>query len=1032
MFYKYQSHSLTDLAHKLSELTAAQDSNPMQPTWIVVQNNEVKEWLSLQVAEQNGISGNIKFIFPSEFIWMIYRLKHTEVPQALPSDLNALQWTLFELFGESREILDDIPHIKGTEVSKSRRFQLAGQIADVFDQYQVYRPDMISSWKEGRLITRQSDEQWQLKLWRTLEEYWAAKSKTENIPTRALAHQRVKNWLDNGDNDLLIGLPEHIFVFGLSHISQPFMEVLTRISGYKKVHFFNRNIELKSISQECKELFDGWNAPHQGQNQLLNELVKECGYEVAEYEVGKHKDELKHIEIHSCHGVRRELEVLKDEILHFLDQHPHLKASDILILVPDAEQYAPLLEAHFSEINDAEGHNLPLTRLHWKQSQLNEHSLLSLLDLLNSSFKPSSVIDVISLEPVKKRFDFSDDDIDLLEVWIRSNRVFRGLGDSFNDAFSWQKGINQLITGAVMSPDHLESFKGLVPVVELSASDEMNLAAKFSSFIHALKSVAEETRENKTPEQWLFLVEQMCKTLIIDPENEDKEPSIYRTISRIKEHIAYTEGKEVVPFSLFRNWLKGRITASNSSSGRFGQGITVSTYIPYRSVPFNFIAVLGLNEGVFPRRSVRPEFDLIYKEPRTGDRILSEDDTYLFYEILSSARDHLHISYKGQDLKSEMDRLPSMLVQQLKESLPEDQITLTRHRLHAFNPGYFLEEHGKQGQKLRKSYDDKQKAVADKIRNSLNKTADFRLDKIDSPEIFKVKNLAIHDLISFYTHPANYMLKNELGVNYSINMDEVQDREKFKLKGLDKYKVDDLLYVSIQQEVSDSQIFDYVTKAGYIPSMLKGKKAFDIEYDKPLGLLNEVSQFTKKDDQSFALRFTYKGVQIYGNVNGLYGNSLVLHRVGQRRESHEIEQWLLHNALLAGGYPIKESYYLSFDKNNAIEVNRINSRAIDENLFENLLEWYLGDSSILDKMNFFPKTSKTYTEVLLKTEDEEKALNKALAAYTPSNYNKYAEGAEESNIVVWRNLNPFMRSSFSKNALLFWKPYLKALEDSNE
>ncbi len=1032
MFNKYQSHSLTDLAHKLSELTAAQDSNPMQPTWIVVQNNEVKEWLSLQVAEQNGISGNIKFIFPSEFIWMIYRLKHTEVPQALPSDLNALQWTLFELFGESPQILDDIPHIKGTEVSKSRRFQLAGQIADVFDQYQVYRPHMISSWKEGRFITRQSDEQWQLKLWRTLEEYWAAQSKTENIPTRALAHQRVNKWLKGGDNDLLTGLPKHIFVFGLSHISQPFMEVIARISGYKEVHFFNRNIELVTTSQESKELFDSYNEPHNDQNQLLDKLVKECGYEVAEYEVGKQKDELKHIEIHSCHGVRREVEVLKDEILHYLDQHPHAKASDVLILVPDAEQYAPLLEAHFSEINDAEGHNLPLTRLHWKQSQINEHSLLSLLDLLNSSFKSSSVIDVIGLEPIKKRFEFSDDDIDLLEDWIRSNRVFRGLGDSFNDPFSWQKGINQLITGAVMSPGYLESFKGLVPVVELSASDEMNLAAKFSSFIHALKSVAEESREHKTPERWLLLVEEMCKTLIIDPENEDKEPSIFRTISRIKEHISYTEGKEVVPFSLFRNWLKGKINTSNSSSGRFGQGITVSTYIPYRSVPFNFIAVLGLNEGVFPRRSVRPEFDLIYKEPRTGDRILSEDDTYLFYEILSSATDHLHISYKGQDLKSEMDRLPSMLVQQLKESLPEDQITLTRHRLHAFNPGYFLEEHGKQGQKLRKSYDDKQKAVAAKIRNSLNKTADFRLHKIGSPEIFKVKNLAIHDLKSFYTHPVNYMLINELGVNFNMNMDEVQDREKFKLKGLDKYKVDDVLYESIQQEVSDSQIYDYVNKAGYIPDMLKGKKVFEIEYEKTLELLNEVSRLTKEDERYFELRFTYDGVQIYGNVDGLYGNSLVLHRVGQRRESHEIEQWILHNALLAGGYPLKDSYYLSFDKHDAIEINRINSRAIEDNYFETLLEWYLADSSLLDKLNFFPKTSKTYTEVLLKTDDEEKALNNAISAYTPNNYNKYSEGADESNKVVWRNLNPFMRSSFSKNALLFWKPYLKTLEDSNE
>jgi exodeoxyribonuclease V gamma subunit len=810
------------------------------------------------------------------------------------------------------------------------------------------------------------------------------------------------------------------------------MDVIVGISGHKDIHFFNRNIETDQPYEECKLLLENWKEPYEAQDQLLNKLIKESGYKFEEIEIGTRSENLTNIELHSCHGNRREIEVLKDEVLRFLDNHPDAEVSDILILVPDADEYAPLLETHFSEKNTSENQSLPLSRLHRKQSQLNEHSLICLLDLLNSSFKPSSVVDVMSLEPVKTHFEFNDDDIDLIEDWILSNRIYRGMGDTFNGPFSWQKAVNQLIAGAVMAPDYLESFSGLVPVVELSTGDEMALAAKFSSFIHALKNVTEEIETDETPEKWLALVEKMCRELIIDPENENKEPSIFKTLARLKEHIAYSEGKKTVPFSLFRNWLKEQVNTSNSSSSRFGQGITVSTYIPYRSVPFRLIAILGLNEGVFPRRAVRPEFDLIYKEPKTGDRIQSDDDTYLFYEILSSASDHLHISYKGQDLRSEMDRLPSMLVQQLKESLPEDHISLYRHRLHSFSASYFNDENKIQQPKLHRSYNEKQKLVAEQVSSPVDNTFDFKLDQIRSPDVFKVSDLAIGDLINYLTNPTNYMMKSELGINFDLYKNEIQEREMFDLKGLDKYKIDALLYESIQKEIPDSKIFEYASTAGFIPDMLKGKQVFQNEYDKTLELLNEVSELTKQEEKNHELRFTCEGVQVYGSINGLYGKSLVLNRVGQRREMHEIEQWVLHNALLSSGYPINNSYYISFDKNNSIELNRIDTKFIEEHVFKMLLNWFLDDKPILDKLNFFPKTSKIYAEVLRKTDDENKALNKAQTAYTPGRYNKYAEGGEESNRVVWRGIDPVMKRSFKHNAVQFWEPYLKALENSNE
>ena len=51
------------------------------------------------------------------------------------------------------------------------------------------------------------------------------------------------------------------------------------------------------------------------------------------------------VRVHRCHGVRREVEVLRDELLDAFESLPDLRASDVLILAPQLDIYGPLAEA---------------------------------------------------------------------------------------------------------------------------------------------------------------------------------------------------------------------------------------------------------------------------------------------------------------------------------------------------------------------------------------------------------------------------------------------------------------------------------------------------------------------------------------------------------------------------------------------------------------------------------------------------------------------------------------------------------------
>src|SRR6201999_4261699 len=53
------------------------------------------------------------------------------------------------------------------------------------------------------------------------------------------------------------------------------------------------------------------------------------------------------LQIHACHGAHRQVEVLRDAVLHALEDDPTLEPRDVIVMCPDIETFAPLIQATF-------------------------------------------------------------------------------------------------------------------------------------------------------------------------------------------------------------------------------------------------------------------------------------------------------------------------------------------------------------------------------------------------------------------------------------------------------------------------------------------------------------------------------------------------------------------------------------------------------------------------------------------------------------------------------------------------------------
>jgi len=228
--------------------------------------------------------------------------------------------------------------------------------------------------------------------------------------------------------------------------------------------------------------------------------------------------------------------------------------------------------------------------------------------------------------------------------------------------------------------------------------------------------------------------------------------------------------------------LAGRPTRANFRTGE----LTVCTMVPMRSVPHRVVALLGLDDGVFPRGGSVDGDDVLQRDPCLGERDVRSEDRQLLLDAIMSAGDCLLMLYSGADPVSGAHRPPAVplgeVLDVLRETVDDDALAgvLTRHPLQPFDGRNFAREKPF-------SFDSASLAGARAASRDREPVPAF----LTSPLAPPAGDVALADLIAFLVHPVKALLNRRLGVYVPDSEDGVADALQADLDGLQKWDVGD-------------------------------------------------------------------------------------------------------------------------------------------------------------------------------------------------------------------------------------------------
>ncbi|QJW53998.1 RecBCD enzyme subunit RecC [Serratia plymuthica] len=242
MFRVYHSNQLDLLKTLTSTLIAREPlADPFQQEVVLVQSPGMAQWLQMQLAEQFGIAANIVFPLPATFIWDMFTRVLPGIPKESAFSKDAMTWKLMWLLPDllTRPEFAPLQHYLTDDGDKRKIHQLAGRVADLFDQYLVYRPQWLESWQKGESIDGLAEaQQWQAPLWVRLVEYTHELGQPEWH--RANLYRRFISVLEKAER-CPEGLPPRVFICGISALPPVYLEALQALGRHIDIHLMFTN-----------------------------------------------------------------------------------------------------------------------------------------------------------------------------------------------------------------------------------------------------------------------------------------------------------------------------------------------------------------------------------------------------------------------------------------------------------------------------------------------------------------------------------------------------------------------------------------------------------------------------------------------------------------------------------------------------------------------------------------------------------------------------------------------------------------------
>ncbi len=425
------------------------------------------------------------------------------------------------------------------------------------------------------------------------------------------------------------------------------------------------------------------------------------------------------VQVHACHGRARQVEVLRDAILHLLEEDPTLEPRDVIVMCPDIETFAPLIQATFGagEVSAADEDELealpaairpPDLRVRLADRSLRQTNpvlgvVARLLELAEQRLTASQVIDLVDREPVRRRFGLDDDGVARLAEWIAESGIRWGLDAEHRDAVQARRRRGRDVAQRPGPPAGRRDderatscSRACCRSTTWRAGRSTSRGASPSCSTGWAPRSPRSARRRPSRRGRSAIAGAADSLAAAAPREAWQRAELQRLLDDVVREAAGHPGVlELAEIrALLAERLQGRPTRANFRTGH----LTICTLVPMRSVPHRVVCLLGLDDGAFPRKAPRDGDDLMLLDPHVGERDSRTEDRQMLLDALLAATDRLIITFTGNDERTNIARPPAVPVGELLDVVDRTAHTpegpargrvLVKHPLQPFDPRNF-------------------------------------------------------------------------------------------------------------------------------------------------------------------------------------------------------------------------------------------------------------------------------------------------------------------------------------------------------
>jgi exodeoxyribonuclease V gamma subunit len=1109
------SNRFERLLDSLLAAMSAPPESPFEREEIIVPSAALRRRVELAAADRFGICANVQFSYLAQWLWR--QIGHVvPVSETSPFTSSVLTWRVFGICSEQAFVARYPPLAHYLErADDGMRYELAARTAALLEQYLTYRPDWLAAWLEGKPAdiktldaAHAADERWQSALWRRIASDLGTDTRHPSVVFFDAMQQM------GPDASARAGLAATAHIFCLPTTPPLYLQMLRRLAQWIDLRLYVINpcreywfeavaprrladLAVKNRTEHHEvgnRLLTAWGQQTQEHIALLLEndatqvdatdfatsagetllaRIQNAILEMTDLERGSVKlgvDD-RSIEIHVCHSLTRELEVLQDQLLAIFAGSNPPRPSEILVVMPDLEAAAPLIDAVFG--NAPKARQIPYAITGRPTSVLNTcaQALLAILGVAASRFQASDVFALLQQPIIARRFGIGHAELETIHAWIQASGIRwginaehrRSLGLPGVDRHSFSDGLDRLFLGYALPVSAAVPLNGRLAAGDPEGFEALALGS-FREFCRQLERLHGALAEPKLPEEWLQTLLGVLD-IFTAPAGEEIDDA-RATAADVQElHANMTHGalRQALAADVIRTALQALL--DDPTRGGVPSGaLTFAAISSLRHLPYRFVCVLGLNDGAFPA-AVRPiEFDLMGSDRRRGDRQRRDDERNVFLDLLLAARERLYLSYTGKSVRDNSPLPPSVLVAELldyaaaatdQEPFSPASLQAARMRLSVLHPlqpfafAYFEPHADPRRRSFNAEYCESLQQrlraqvatavptpIAPPERADQSSTDDAAEDEDkawESQERFfrlplapvgpEFHEVTLDGLTRFFRNPCRYLLRERLGIVLPEGDEELRDEEPFVPDAPARRALAERILPRLLQGQSIADVTTFARAGIEYPSGRLGELELEQELRRLENFARGLAHVLHEpilDPVSDTFEYTMDAERwrLSGAIGDLRKCGLIRYRYDDTRAYDYLSGWITHlflNALRPSKviprtlWHSRDGHYLLPPIADAHE--QLNA----------LLKLYR--DGLHRPLHFFPRSAWSYCV-------NKRSLSMASSVWLSTSYRRYGEDRDPAYRLALRGVEAPLDEDFFSCATAVFGPQLQIIEDA--